>query len=437
MSELSPESMVMKVWIDGSVADPTIRVFGLNLIERHLLAMTRAIKMGASFSEVCIDMGTSTWQPKVPPKANKALQVSITHEVGAAGERLAQFLVQAAGVPVLVLSGDTLIDARLYSDLRTREGSWGVIDDKEGQGAAVLRLDSVDHAIVSIQAKSVAEIARGALQQGASILRQESFNGFIRNLRRTLPFYLYVVPDQNQVKKLERFLFWSNYKGSTDVFTRYVYPPLVWIMVRPLAAHRMHPNLVTIVSILMTFLAIPFFANGYYFIGLLLAYGMSVLDSVDGKLARLTFTDSWIGNILDHGLDLIHPPMWYIAWAYGIAGDDPNHAALQLAIVSTVVYVLDRVVLKVYPKIFQRGLHTHSKMDGFVRSFISRRNINLPIFTLGVILDSLFGGASYAAAAFYFIVFWQVMTLAYHAGRTFWILFIEKAQNDPTRVSAT
>ena len=51
-----------------------------------------------------------------------------------------------------------------------------------------------------------------------------------------------------------------------------------------------------------------------------MAYGMSVLDSVDGKLARLTFTDSRIGNRLDHGLDMVHPPFWYLAWAYGIGG---------------------------------------------------------------------------------------------------------------------
>jgi len=41
-----------------------------------------------------------------------------------------------------------------------------------------------------------------------------------------------------QARKVERFLFWSNYKGSTDFFTKYVYPPLVWLMVPPLARAR-------------------------------------------------------------------------------------------------------------------------------------------------------------------------------------------------------
>ena len=40
-----------------------------------------------------------------------------------------------------------------------------------------------------------------------------------------------------------------------------------------------------------------------------------VLDTVDGKLARCTITSSGWGNVFDHGVDLIHPPFWWWAWA--------------------------------------------------------------------------------------------------------------------------
>ena len=68
---------------------------------------------------------------------------------------------------------------------------------------------------------------------------------------------------------------------------------------RPLARLGVHPNWVTGVSILLTLAVIPLCATGHFLAGFLCAYGMSVLDSVDGKLARLTFTDSKLGNILD------------------------------------------------------------------------------------------------------------------------------------------
>ena len=43
---------------------------------------------------------------------------------------------------------------------------------------------------------------------------------------------------------------------------------------------------------------------------------MTFLDTVDGKLARVTLTSSPFGNVLDHSLDLIHPPFWYWAWGH-------------------------------------------------------------------------------------------------------------------------
>jgi phosphatidylglycerophosphate synthase len=45
---------------------------------------------------------------------------------------------------------------------------------------------------------------------------------------------------------------------------------------------------------------------------------MTFLDTVDGKLARVTLTSSRIGDVMDHGLDLIHPPFWWWAWGIGL-----------------------------------------------------------------------------------------------------------------------
>jgi hypothetical protein len=150
---------------------------------------------------------------------------------------------------------------------------------------------------------------------------------------------------------------------------------------------------------------------------------MSVLDSVDGKLARLTFTDSKLGNALDHGLDIVHPPLWYLAWAFGLADLEilpPMHWALasplvQGALLLILFYIADRLVLMVYKLRFGRGLHAHAPIDGLVRTFISRRNINLPLFTLGLIVGV-------GRPVFWFIVAWQIATFAWHAGRVAWII---------------
>ena len=75
-------------------------------------------------------------------------------------------------------------------------------------------------------------------------------------------------------------------------------------------------------------------------------------------------------------------------------------------------------------RFFQRGFHTHSKLDATVRSFIARRNINLPVFLLGCIFGL-------ARETFFLIAAWQVATAAYHGIRTFWILVVQKAHRNP------
>jgi phosphatidylglycerophosphate synthase len=325
---------------------------------------------------------------------------------GSVAERIARI---AGGARVLALDAQTVVDARLYDFVTAQPRDLAIEDG----GAAMAWL--TDPATLASDATDL----RGALAPALPRLTQAEFPGFIRNLRRTLPFYLFRVTNAEERAKVERFLFWSNYKGSTDFFTKYVYPPLVWVMVRPLARAHVHPNWVTIISIVLTFAAVPLFGAGYFLAGFLCAYGMSVLDSVDGKLARLTFTDSKLGNVLDHGLDLVHPPFWYCAWAYGLSHGDTWSPVFLASLLMLALYVIDRLILKVYPTRFGRGLHTHAPMDGFVRTFISRRNINLPLFTVGYV-------AGLGIETIYLIVFWQAATCVYHGARTAWILAYDR-----------
>lgn len=392
----------MKLWIDAERFSAE-RVFGMSLIERHLKA---ARHQKIELSEVIIDAGngpTPIWEAEPRLKC----PVRIVSSQGTCGDRLRAAL--AAGEVLLATDAASLADGRLYRYLADRSGSCTVRANK----ATIARIEPAD--VARILTAPTLDAAAASLDD----VRQEDFPAFVAKLRRSLPFYLFSVTDVADRKNVEKFLFWSNYKGSTDFFTKYVYPPLVWAMVPPLARARIHPNTVTIVSIVLTVLAVPLFATGHFWWGFACAYGMSVLDSVDGKLARLTFTDSAIGNVLDHGLDIVHPPFWYFGWAIGLIGGwamtDFSQPLWQAAWWMLALYVLDRLILSVYRAKYKRGLHTHAAMDAFVRTFISRRNINLPLFTVAY-------ATGWGAEAFYFIVLWQALTCLYHGARTLWIL---------------
>jgi phosphatidylglycerophosphate synthase len=256
---------------------------------------------------------------------------------------------------------------------------------------------------------SAAELGDALLASGAAReLRLDAVAQHIANLRRDEPVYAFRIA-ADEVAATERWLFWSNYKGSTDFLTRWVFPPFVWALLRPLARLRVHPNWVTGLALVLCFGAIPLWATGHWGVGFVAAYAMAVLDSVDGKLARLTYTTSSIGNVMDHGADLIHPPFWYAAWAWGMAGG-PIGPTYELTLWLFGLYTLDRLLAPLFLFITGKSIHGYAPIDVKMRTFISRRNVNLPVFTLALPLGL-------GEAAIVFVVAWQAACFVFHAVR--------------------
>jgi phosphatidylglycerophosphate synthase len=427
----------MHVWIDAARGVPQPSVFGMSLIERHVVA---ALKNGVPAARIVVD-GGDAGAPLSAALRDRG--VTIRPGTGDAGARLAAFAA-ATDDTVMAIAGDSVIDPRLFAHLAARReslvvggdttvpralaGAWSAVFGdwpQTGDGADAAVLLAPGEAVPA--AADVHALAAGLLASGAARkLAADGFDAHLSLQRRDLPFFVRRVGDAGSRAAVERFLFDASYKGSTDVFTRYVYPYLVWPLTRLATRWRVHPNTITWVSIVATFAAVPCFALGWWVSGFALAYLMSVLDSVDGKVARLTFTSSALGNVLDHGLDIVHPPFWYLAWAAGVAG--PPAFALWLrggvasdpliggAVLLVALYVADRLVLAVYKWRYKgRGLHAHARIDGAVRAVIARRNIFLPLFLLGV-------ATGLARETFWLIVAWQAATVAWHAGRTLWIL---------------
>ncbi|MFQ5416660.1 MAG: CDP-alcohol phosphatidyltransferase family protein, partial [Myxococcota bacterium] len=318
-----------------------IRVFGMTLLERLLRGLRDT---GVSFDDVTVDVGAQRPLPRLPADVAESLPLRWSRGTGTASARLGLACRNALGGPLLALAADTVLDTRVLAHACQATGNLAFVHGEASQRGALLRIES-EPPEDSPAAASLLDIALHAIQSGAAKeLAESDFAGYITMLRRNLPPYLFRVSDEENRDRVERFLFWSNYKGSTDFLTKYVYPPVVWACVRPLARWRVHPNWVTSFDWIATFAAVPLFAAGAWLPGLLLAYGMSILDSVDGKLARLTYTSSRFGEIFDHGLDIVHPPVWYMAWAWWLGGGRATSAPFQASLWLLAFYVLDRAV---------------------------------------------------------------------------------------------
>lgn len=187
--------------------------------------------------------------------------------------------------------------------------------------------------------------------------------------------------------RIERHLFGAVYKGVTDIVTKYVWPWPAYHVTRACAATGITPNMVTSASAVLTVLAYFLFANGLFGWGLAAAWGMTFLDTVDGKLARVTVNSSPFGNIFDHGIDLVHPPFWYWAWIAGISAT--GGSLWQANIVTAIViggYVVQRLQEGAFKFFFGITLHVWRPFDSRFRLINARRNPNLVILMIGAML---------------------------------------------------
>jgi phosphatidylglycerophosphate synthase len=399
----------MNLWIDTADAGTERALFGLPPLER----LRRSMRKLPATTPVTLSgpAGDQSW----PGARRDPLSTPL-------GQRLRDALADG---PLVALDGGNAVDPRLVAHLLAGRGSVLAMRGEGAQHAVALRLEPALAPSIPADAASLRAVADALLEAGHVVrLDEHEFPAYVDKLRRSLPYWLYAVDSVQTRQALERRMFWDNYKGSTDLLTRWVYPPLVWPLVRLCTRLHIHPNAVTVLSIVLAFAAVPLFAAGDWAWGFLCAYGMSVLDSVDGKIARVTLTDSALGNVLDHGLDQVHPPFWYIAWAWGLGAHDAGDPLMRVAIWFVVFYFGDRIVLGIARHRLGFGLHAATPLDGRVRSVIARRNITMTVMAVAL----LFG---IGPTGLIVVTAWQGLTLAWHAARTILLGFLSPRKATP------
>jgi phosphatidylglycerophosphate synthase len=213
---------------------------------------------------------------------------------------------------------------------------------------------------------------------------------FIRKLRRRDTLLVRRL-DESPVASVERELFGTVYKGVTDIVTKYAWPVPAYWATKFCARLGIGPNLVTIVGIALVALVAWLWSNGQIAEGLALAWFMTFLDTVDGKLARVTVTSSWLGNILDHATDIIHPPIWWICLAVGLEGRFPDYSRSIWAACWAILgaYALGRAIEELFKRRTGYNAYLWRPFDSAFRLIVSRRNIILLILSFGAISGTL------------------------------------------------
>lgn len=308
--------------------------------------------------------------------------------------------------PVILVRGDAVIDQPLIPVLLKRPNFLLLSDDEKNPQPIAACVRGAD-------VSQVLEILHGTRPPSDAKLlaRTPSQLGtdFWKSLRKRETPYAIRVSDENK-GAVEWRMFMGTYKGATDLITKHLWPVPAFHATRFLAPRGVTPNMVTTIAAIMTVLAFWFFLNGQFIPGLLAAWAMTFLDTVDGKLARTTLTSSKWGDIFDHGIDLIHPPFWYVAWAFGLKAMGTEWSMeLFWAVIAAILggYVLQRVIEGVAIKWLGLEIHIWRPIDTLFRQVTARRNPNLILLTLFTVLAKPDWGLLAVAA-------WTLICLALH-----------------------
>jgi phosphatidylglycerophosphate synthase len=300
-------------------------------------------------------------------------------------------LDQLEGLPedgsVLLVRGDYLFDNRILHRLCEVENTALRLTDRPGEPLVAARVENV-----------MADQVLAAFDGGVGldealniklIEADELVSPVQAELRKFEPARIYPLTQENR-GTLERHLFGGAYKGVTDLVTKWVWPtPARW-GVRTCISLGLSPNQVTALNWVLVVITTVLFSAGHFGWGLLTGWFMTYLDTVDGKLARVSVASSRFGHFADHILDLIHPPFWYLAWGMALASYEPSLLPLSLDAALRIIfvfYILGRLCEGGFELWLGRfGIFCWRPMDSFSRLVTARRNPCLLLLTAGALI---------------------------------------------------
>ncbi len=332
---------------------------------------------------------------------------------GGLTEEISQEALAGHRGPVLLVRSDALIDQPLIDVLLKKPNLALTTEESAGETmgrkivAANLRADDA-MAFASAVENNASFKRFGVVNRAPGELEAN----FWKALRKRETPYALVVSAEN-LEASEWRMFMGTYKGATDLVTKHVWPRPAFAVTRWLAPRGITPNMVTTVGAIMTVLAFVLFLYGQFAWGLAAAWAMTFLDTVDGKLARTTLTSSKWGDVFDHGIDLVHPPFWYAAWALGLSAWGISWSATLFWWILAVIlggYVVQRLMEGISIKWLGLEIHIWRRIDTYFRQITARRNPNLILLTIGLLAGKPDWGLIAVAA-------WTAICLVLHGAQ--------------------
>ncbi len=362
------------------VARASLMAGGITLLERNVRMLRRA---GATDVYVIADM----LSPKLTVAIERLRRSGHLSRLGKALDLSG--LLDPTDRVVMVEEG-VLLDERIVQKFCQAEGNnVAVWPFDSAQGGKAVRIDATSGfgSILCCGGDTVRTVAKGLgdwdLEQ--TLLRAvlgdtktqridlATLPTYLEGQRRDLPLLWKTMAARPDEEVAMDLLIDGAQKGCLDWPARFLHPPVENAAVRLLAATPITPNHVTILTGIVGFMATLAFAQGWMWLGLLLALITGPLDGVDGKLARTRVDYSRYGD-LEHVLDKIVEYSWYLAMAFAFRHTHGISGPWAIASLVIVVAFAEAVQSEFFRRYVGRQLDDFGPVERQIRLFAGRRN---------------------------------------------------------------
>ena len=194
--------------------------------------------------------------------------------------------------------------------------------------------------------------------------------------------------DYESYKESEKILLRSLVPAKDGFISRVINRRFSLRITRLLAATSITPNQVTFLSFLAAASAAVFFALGRPFFGGLLAQLASIIDGVDGEIARLKFSRSSFGEVFDSMLDRYGDYLIVMGMAYAWHSATGHPAALLVGAAALAGMPLSMLFKEKFRNAFGRPFIPED-YDGWLRYAPVNRDGRLFVVMLGGMLNLL------------------------------------------------
>ena len=320
--------------------------------------------------------------------------------------------VAQQGTDVLMLEGDGLYDERIVQALLNSASTLRITDEQTADPPVAVRcmLDDLEQD----SAKDLLDRIRAYAAAGTiTTLSVHCMSTYLMSLRRHVVPQLERLTSPAAIRGIENRMYHNTFKGAMEFVGAYGYRIPVRGLTRVFARTAITPNTLTGWSVVCKLAAIPFLAMGWLWTGLLLAWGFVILDSVDGKLARMIVRYSNVAGLVDRCTTLASYMLWYLAMGWHFSGGDLLSVPAAAGAAMAMLALLDKLSMMYFVRTFGRSLLDYEPIDWWIHLFNARKNL-LAVLMLGLLIGR-------GVETFYIVACWMMLTFLAHVFRIVWV----------------